>query len=80
VATEDDALFLRMLTPNNGKDPRHAAAPFPAGDISFLKGIPPIGTKFNPAAELGPQGQPNQASGAYRGTLYFHFGRLVPGS
>jgi hypothetical protein len=80
VAAEDQGVFLRMLTPKNGEDPRHAAAPFPAGDISFLQGIPPVGTKFNQASKLGTQGQPNQASGVYQGTLYFHFGRLAPGS
>jgi len=74
VVTEDEGLFLRILTPTYGRDPRHAAVKFPPGSISFLQGIAPIGTKFNKPEKLGPQGEPNHGSGRYKGTLYFHFG------
>jgi hypothetical protein len=53
--------------------------PFPAGDISFLDAIPPIGTKFDPPANLGPESQPNIAAGDYHRTLYLHFGALSTG-
>ncbi|RPI22443.1 MAG: glycoside hydrolase family 2 [Acidobacteria bacterium] len=75
VVTEDEGVFLRILTPSYGPDPRHAAVKFPAGSISFLQGIAPIGTKFNKAENLGPQGQSNQATGRHKGTLYFYFAK-----
>jgi hypothetical protein len=75
IVTEDEGMFLRMLTPTYGRDPRYAAVKFPSGTISFLQGIAPIGTKFNKPENLGPQGQPNHAAGRYKGTLYFFFGR-----
>jgi hypothetical protein len=55
-------------------DPRFTAPPFPAGDISFLDAIPAIGTKFDPASNLGPESQQNIAAGSYRRTVHFHFG------
>jgi hypothetical protein len=80
IVTEDQGLFLRMLTPQFGVDPLKAVSEFPAGAISFLQGIAPIGTKFNEPQNLGPQGEPNRASGVYRGTVYFYFGRLPAAS
>ncbi|RED95945.1 glycoside hydrolase family 2 protein [Marinoscillum furvescens] len=50
--------FLRMLTPQppskDNKD--RTTVNFPEGDISFLKNIPPIGTKFQDPITMGPQG------------------------
>ncbi|GAB2628434.1 glycoside hydrolase family 2 [Streptomyces capparidis] len=69
----EDGLFLRVLTPRYGPDPRHTAPPFPPGDISFLDAIPPIGTKFDPPEALGPEGRPNPARGTYRRTVYLRF-------
>ena len=48
--------------------------PFPAGDISFLDGVPGIGTKNFTAESSGPAGQWNVAGGIYVGTIYFRFG------
>ncbi|TMU57336.1 glycoside hydrolase family 2 protein [Flagellimonas algicola] len=50
--------FLRMLTPQQPKeDPNHrVSVDFPEGDISFVKNIPPIGTKFQLGDKMGPQG------------------------
>lgn len=52
--------FLRMLTPEERPDvPREELhIDWPAGDISFLKTIAPIGTKFKKPELLGPQSQP----------------------
>jgi hypothetical protein len=36
----------------------------------------PIGTKFKPAAQGGPQGQPNVEQGEYSGRVSFYFGKL----
>lgn len=58
VYCHSEHIFLRMLTPEEREDKRSAAMQFPAGDISFLHGIPAIGTKFKEAGELGPQSQP----------------------
>ncbi|MEX2399764.1 MAG: glycoside hydrolase family 2 TIM barrel-domain containing protein, partial [Rhodothermales bacterium] len=61
VVSGTQDLFLRLFTPSDGVDPRHTAVTFPDGDLSFMNAIPPIGTKFHPADELGPQGAPNRA-------------------
>jgi hypothetical protein len=76
VVTDTDDLFFRMFTPSYGDNPVNTAPRFPPGGFSFLQGIPPIGTKFHEARDLGPEGLPNEAAGTYRGTLYFHFGSV----
>ncbi|GGZ38572.1 beta-galactosidase [Echinicola pacifica] len=50
--------FLRMFTPKQPSDPKNGAGipAFPEGNISFVKNIPPVGTKFHTADELGPHG------------------------
>jgi hypothetical protein len=79
VLCASDDVFLRLLTP----DPpvtRYSdiiAPYFPSGDISFLHGINPIGTKFKEAGRLGPMSQKNYFK-HYRHfnkelTLYFRF-------
>ncbi len=77
VLTETDDLFFRVFTPGTGVDPRYTKVDFPGGDISFLHGIAPIGTKFRPPINLGPQSMTNHAQGVYSGTLYFYFGELT---
>ncbi|HYN96593.1 MAG TPA: glycoside hydrolase family 2 TIM barrel-domain containing protein [Pilimelia sp.] len=74
VVAEEEDLYLRLLTPRWGWDPRFTAPPFPAGAISLLDAIPPMGTKFDPPANLGPQGQLNVAAGDYRRTVHLRFG------
>ncbi len=59
--SENDGLFLRMLTPEepagrNGG--RRTMPPFPPGDISFLYEIGAI-QSFKPLAHQGPQSQPS---------------------
>ena len=54
--TED--LFLRLFSPQEAPDPAGTALQHPAGDISFMLGIPAIGTKFKEAGALGPQSKP----------------------
>jgi hypothetical protein len=52
---------------------------FPEGDISFLNAIPPIGTMFKKAEDLGPQSQPETLYGwdseRVRMSLTFDFRR-----
>ena len=69
--TED--AFLGVYRPKNGPDPRSTRINVPETGISFLHGIPAIGTKFNEAQDLGPEGQKNEASGQYQGTVCFYF-------
>ncbi|MCC5929610.1 MAG: glycoside hydrolase family 2 [Cyclobacteriaceae bacterium] len=56
-----DDIYLKMFTPDKpqGATNDFTDGVFPAGDISFLHGISPIGTKFKRASQLGPQGQKN---------------------
>jgi len=58
VYCHSENTFLRMLTPQQPKeDPNHrVSVDFPAGDISFVKNIPAIGTKFQTGETMGPQG------------------------
>ena len=54
-------IFLRMFSPQKPKvlSRNNVFPAFPEGDISFLHGIAPIGTKTQPSLELGPQGNKN---------------------
>lgn len=78
VYTENEGLFLQMLKPskpkstpqNNGVYPN-----FPDGNLSFLNGITPIGTKFQTADVMGPQSQKNMMTNytPIKGGLWFDF-------
>lgn len=81
VVSASENLFLRLYTPQR---PRHApknnytVPEFPQGDISFMHGITPIGTKFQAAEKLGAQGEKNHymrvGNVPKRAVLYFDFG------
>jgi len=60
--------YLRMLTPDQPAAPNKGATVtnFPKGDISFVKNIPAIGTKFMKADQLGPQSQNDMIIGRDR--------------
>ncbi|HEX9092726.1 MAG TPA: glycoside hydrolase family 2 TIM barrel-domain containing protein, partial [Coriobacteriia bacterium] len=82
VVADTEDLFLRVLTPRYGVDPTFTAVAFPEGDVSFLHGIAPVGTKFAGPETLGPESQlneavgdnPTQHMGAYAARLFFYFG------
>jgi beta-galactosidase/beta-glucuronidase len=74
LVIDSDDIFLRLYTPASGPSPRGATAAFPAHDLSFLHAIPPIGNKFQAAADTGPQGQQNKIGGALEGQLFLQFG------
>ena len=74
MVAAEDGLFLRLFTPAVGPDPITATAPYPSKGLSFLDGIAPIGNKFHGAGALGPESQPNVATGDYHRTVYFRFG------
>ena len=77
VYTNKENIFLEMLQPEKPKGAKndHTSPPFPEGNIGFMHGISPIGTKFQPADKLGPQSQQNiQMNYApLNGALYFDF-------
>lgn len=75
-------VFMRLFTPQFPKLTynNNIAPAFPSGDISFMHGIPPIGTKSQQPSRLGPSGQLNQyfnydkhIEDALSLTLYFDF-------
>ena len=60
VATETEDLFLRLFTPAWKTDQWHNYEPlFPNGDISFMQGIPSIGSKTQRNETTGPMGLKN---------------------
>jgi len=78
IVCSNEDIFLRMLTPETPQDSYNTAPPFPSGDISFMHGIPPIGTKSQVPENMGPMGKKNMfyTYGNERCkemTLYFDF-------
>ena len=78
IASPGEDLYIRLFDFYG----LSGAKPFPdlpAGNISFLDCIPPMGTKLalnispNTTA-LGPQSEVNHLNGTYKRTLYFYFG------
>jgi hypothetical protein len=75
-------VFMRLFTPQYPKHTynNNIAPAFPSGNISFMHGITPIGTKSQSPDRLGPQGAMNQyfnyakhIENALPLTLYFDF-------
>lgn len=79
VAQEPD-LFVRLFDFYGISGPENYPK-LPKGDISFLDGIPPVGTKLamgisNDTGSLGPAGELNVMEKPVKRTLYFYFGFL----
>jgi hypothetical protein len=59
--------FFRLYTPETPEEVRSGwgtdAIVYPEGEISFLNAIPPIGTMFKRAEDLGPQSHPETVYG-----------------
>jgi len=72
IISETANLYFQLFKPQK---PQHVAGgthpPFPDGDLSFLLEIPPIGTKFYQASDLGPDSQ--------KGLFKEHGGDQTPG-
>ncbi|MFC2137127.1 glycoside hydrolase family 2 TIM barrel-domain containing protein [Bacteroidota bacterium] len=78
VVCNDEDVFLRLFTPEFPSNPYNTAPPFPKGDISFLQGIPPIGTKSQIPENMGPSGRKNMYFDYWKArpkkmTLFFNF-------
>lgn len=60
VVTENEDVFLRLFTPAFKTDQWRNYEPiFPSGDISFMQGIPGIGSKTQRNETTGPMGMKN---------------------
>jgi hypothetical protein len=57
IVCNNEDIFLRLFTPRFSVTPFNTAPVFPPGDLSFLHGITPIGTKSQKPEKLGPMGQ-----------------------
>ena len=77
IYSKEQNMFLEMLQPEKAKAAGndYTSPDFPQGNIGFMHGISPIGTKFQSANVMGPQSQKNirQGSLPLTGTLYFDF-------
>lgn len=77
IASPDENLFVRLFNFYSVSGPK-AHPELPAGDISFLDGIPPTGSKMGVSnanvSALGPNSELNVVNGAVKRTLYFYFG------
>jgi len=79
VASPDEGLFVRLFDGYALSDAAKPHPEIPAGDISFLDCIPPIGTKLafgltTNTRVYGPMSELNHLSGSKKRTLYFYFG------
>ncbi|MCB0531419.1 MAG: hypothetical protein KDD14_04410 [Saprospiraceae bacterium] len=82
VVSPQPNLFVRLFDFYGLSGPVPHPA-LPVGDISFLDGIPPIGTKLATGLDtktegLGPQSELNKGGMLQRRTLYFYFGMPPP--
>jgi beta-galactosidase/beta-glucuronidase len=59
--TSHEGTFLQVFRPQapKGAGNNNTSPAFPEGDIGFLNAIAPIGTKFQDAAQMGPESQSN---------------------
>jgi hypothetical protein len=78
ILTENEDIFLRLFTPQWPKEKFNIAPIFPSGDISFMHGITPIGTKSQKPENMGPSGKKNMYFDYWKArtkkmTLYFDF-------
>jgi hypothetical protein len=78
MASKDPGLYVRLFD-FYGLSGARPHPVLPAGNISFLDCIPPIGTKlalnisYN-TAQLGPQSELTKINGPVKRELYFYFG------
>jgi hypothetical protein len=80
VVAKEDELFVRLFNFWGLSGPKNYPG-LPPGDISFLDGIPPVGTKLamgisNDTWNLGPAGMLNKMEKPVKRTLCFYFGLL----
>jgi hypothetical protein len=71
----DDNTFVRVGTPSFPpvKLAGKTVVNMPPGNLAVVRDLPPMGTKFHTAAQIGPQGTTPLVSQPYQGTVYFRF-------
>ena len=71
----DENTFVRVGTPSFPpvKLAGKTAVNMPPGNLAVVRDLPPLGTKFHTAAQIGPQGITPLVRRPYQGTVYFHF-------
>jgi hypothetical protein len=71
----DEDTFVRVGTPSFPplKLAGKTVVNLPPGNLAVVRDLPPIGTKFHTAAQIGPQGTTPLVSEPYQGTVYFRF-------
>ena len=57
INCKTDDISIRLFTPGEVAEPINTHADLPAGDLSFLHAIAPIGIKFKNTDQHGPEGQ-----------------------
>lgn len=84
VLCGSEDVFLRLYTPESPEKPYNTAPKFPGGNISFMHGIDPIGTKSQVPENMGPSGRKNMYYDYGKAkdyakplTLYFIFGEPI---
>ncbi len=75
--TTSSNLFFCMLTPP-AVDVANVNPVYPTGNISFLDGIAPQGTKTQPPSSYAPSSALNTATGLYSNEVDFFFGPVPP--
>ncbi|MAT72349.1 MAG: glycoside hydrolase family 2 [Planctomycetaceae bacterium] len=78
VVPHNPAGFVQVLTPSQPPEQWRGQTDLslPQCGLALLDAIPPIGSKFKPAATTGPAGQLTEGPGARRGAVSFYFGEL----
>jgi hypothetical protein len=66
VMCANEDVYLRLFTPADPVKTYNVAPAFPEGNISFMQGIPGIGTKSQKPEKLGPSGGKN---------MYYDYGK-----
>ena len=71
----DENTFVRIGTPSFPpvKLAGKTVVNLPPGNLAVVRDLPPMGTKFHTAAQIGPQGTTPLVSEPYQGTVYFRF-------
>lgn len=72
VSSRQPGTYLRIGTPRISHP--FTTVAFPAGDLSFLRAIPAIGSKFIAPEKTGPASQPAKVAGVHSGSLVFRLG------
>jgi hypothetical protein len=71
----DEKTFVRVGTPQfpPPKVAGKTVVKMPPGNLAVVRDIPPMGTKFHTAAQIGPQGTTPLVNAPYQGIVYLRF-------